>query len=230
MLVIVVDDDKPILRGLANALTKAGYDIKEATTAVQALDIVKSYPVDLAIIDLMLPDRQGWDLVKSLRKRSSLPIVVISAISDLTRRIQLLQSGADDYLVKPFEPSELIARMEAIQRRLLPLPPDRQPEVTFGPYRVNLADQLCLRGKERIGLTPSEFAILEALITAPGRVYSRDQLLDRLHEWDSDSFSIPRSIDVHISTLRAKIEPNPKRPRWIETVWGVGYRFRGDDR
>ena len=103
MLVIVVDDDKPILRGLANALTKAGYDIKEATTAVQALDIVKSYPVDLAIIDLMLPDRQGWDLVKSLRKRSSLPIVVISAISDLTRRIQLLQSGADDYLVKPFE-------------------------------------------------------------------------------------------------------------------------------
>lgn len=230
MFVMVVDDDVLIRRGLSSALTKAGYHVLEAGTATEALHIIKSQSVDLALIDLMLPDRQGWDLVKSLRKCSSLPIIIISAITDLARRVQLLQSGADDYLVKPFEPSELIARMEAIQRRLIPLPADRQPEVTFGPYRVNLRDQVCLRGKTHVALTQSEFAILEMLITAPGRVYSRDQLLERLHEWGSESFSIPRSIDVHISTLRAKIEPNPKRPRWIETVWGMGYRFRGDDR
>ncbi len=193
------------------------------------MEIVNSQPVDFAIIDLMLPDQQGWHLVKTLRKRTPLPVIVISAITDLSRRVQLLTSGADDYLVKPFDPRELLARMEAIQRRLMPLSKSPCAEITFGPYRVNLRDKICVRGTDNVKLTPSEFTILQTLVTSPGRVYSRDQLLDNLHNWTDDDAPTPRSIDVHIGTLRGKIETNPKRPRWIETVWGLGYRFRRED-
>lgn len=228
-MVLIVDDDDAILRSLSDAVGQAGYTVYSANTASRALDIVNSQPVDFAVIDLMLPDRQGWHLVKTLRKQSSLPVIVISAITDLDRRVQLLTSGADDYLVKPFDPRELVARMEVIQRRLLPLPDDRTTEITFGPYRVNLRDKTCVRGTDIVKLTPSEFAILQTLVVSPGRLYSRDQLLDSLHHWNADDAPTIRSIDVHIGTLRGKIEPHPKHPRWIETVWGLGYRFRRED-
>lgn len=226
---LVVDDDAAILRGLATMLGNAGYSVHEAPCAAVALDLMRRQHIEFAIIDLMLPDRQGWDLMKAMRRHTSIPIIVISAIADLDRRVQLLQSGADDYLVKPFEARELLARIEAVQRRLMPLPADGAPEFSFGPYRIDTAHKVCLRGAHHVPLTPSEFVILETLLSAPGRIYSRDQLLDRLHGWDGDSESTPRSIDVHIATLRAKIESNPKTPRWIETVWGMGYRFRSDD-
>ena len=230
MVVFVVDDDAAILRVIALALEQTGYTVVTADKTEIALSIVQKQRVDFAVVDLMLPDRQGWELVGILRKRSTIPIIVISAIGDLDRRIQLLQTGADDYLVKPFEPRELVARIEAVQRRLLPLPADSGPEYTFGPYRVNLQDRTCVRGVERVRLTQSEFIVLENLLTAPGRVFSRDQLLDKLHDWDEDDIPTTRSIDVHIVTLRAKLEADPKHPRWIETVWGMGYRFRRDSR
>ncbi len=229
MVVLIVDDDSAIVHNLGEWLTQAGYSVCTAHTAARAIEIVNSQPIDFAIIDLMLPDRQGWHLVKTLRQQSSLPVIVISAITDLSRRVQLLTSGADDYLVKPFDPRELLARMEAIQRRLLPLTDDRSTEVTFGPYRVNLRDKTTVRGTDDVKLTPSEFTILQTLVTSPGRVYSRDQLLDKLHDAIADDAPTPRSIDVHIGTLRGKLEANPKRPRWIETVWGLGYRFRRED-
>ncbi len=222
----MVDDDAAILRGLVTMLENAGYSVQQAPNAAAALDLMQRQHIEFAIIDLMLPDRQGWDLMKAIRRHTSIPIIVISAIADLDRRVQLLQSGADDYLVKPFEARELLARIEAVQRRLMPLPTDGTPEFSFGPYRVDTVHKICLRGADRVPLTASEFTILQTLLSAAGRIYSRDQLLDRLHGWDDDSASTPRSIDVHIATLRAKIESNPKTPRWIETVWGIGYRFR----
>lgn len=226
MVILVVDDDIAISEVITSTLTEAGHTVHQASTAQEALDMATRIPIAFAIVDLLLPDRQGWDVVRVLRRRSSLPIIVISAIGDLDRRVQLLQSGADDYLVKPFEPRELLARLEAVQRRLVPIPLDGHPEFTFGPYRVNIRDRTCLRGFESVRLTQSEFVLLETLITTPGRVYSRDQLLDRLHDWDGDDTPTTRSIDVHIATLRAKIETDPRHPQWIETVWGVGYRFR----
>lgn len=199
-----------------------------AADGATAWAIMQKQRVNVAIVDLMLPDHQGWHLVQNIRRQASLPILVISALDDLDRRVKLLQSGADDYLTKPFAPRELLARIEAVVRRLAPWPQEGTTDIPFGPYRVYLDHKTCYRGQERVALTTSELTLLEALITNPGRIFSREQLLARLHGWDDGTLTL-RVVDVHIASLRAKLEPDPKRPRWIETVWGVGYRFRRDD-
>lgn len=226
MTLLIVEDDPAISRVISHAAQQHGHTVLSTSTAEEGWDLLQTRGVDFVVIDLTLPHQQGGELVTNIRRISTVPIIVVSAITNLERRVALLQRGADDYLVKPFEPVELLARIDAVSRRLVS---HKAPNRTlcFGPYTFVAHEKSLRKNTDTVALTASEFTLLEALLEYPGRVYSREQLLDRIHGW-ADGSPTHRIIDVHIAALRAKIERDSKKPYWIETVWGMGYRFRRD--
>lgn len=225
--ILVVDDEESILQLLAYNLTRAGYEVVTTESGEEGLRLAKTEPFDLLLLDLMLPGMDGFEVCKEIRKSSGMPILMLTARGEEIDRVVGFELGADDYVTKPFSPRELLGRVKAILRRSRkgPEPEPAGDALAFGPLTVNFVTYEVLKNGERVELTPTEFQILKLLAQHPGRVFSRDELVDRVI--GADFYGDVRTIDVHIRHLRAKIEEQPSDPKLIETVRGAGYKFSG---
>ncbi len=224
--ILVVDDEASILELVAYNLRRAGYEVLTADNGEEALRIASSGGLDLVILDVMLPGMDGFDVLREIRKNSELPILMLTARGEEIDRVVGFEVGADDYVSKPFSPRELMGRIKAILRRAKkPTGTDDGDSHLFGPLSINYVTYEVARDGERIDLTPTEFQILKVLAQHPGRVFTRDELVDRV--MGPDFFGDVRTVDVHIRHLRSKIEEVPSDPKLIETVRGAGYKFTG---
>ena len=223
--ILVVDDDKKIVDLVSLYLKRDGYSVLAAYDGQEALDVARRKQPDLIVLDLLLPELDGTDVCRLLRAESRVPIIMLTARSTDEDKLLGLDIGADDYLTKPFNPRELVARVRAVLRRATP---DEEPaeDIQFGDLTISFIRHAVLRQGRPINLTPTEFRLLETLVRAPGRAFSRADLLDRAFGYDYEG--VERTVDVHIMNLRRKIEPEPGRPRYVATVPGLGYRFEGD--
>jgi len=223
--VLVVDDEPTITEVVARYLQRAGYRTALAADGAEALAAASEQRPDLVVLDLMLPKMGGLEVMRRLREHDQprLPIILLTAKGEETDRITGLQLGADDYVVKPFSPAELVARIDAVLRRV-DLPVGEQATIEIGDLSVDPAARRVLVGGEQAQLTGREFDLLLFFITHPGQVFSRTQLMDAV--WQYSFYTDTSTVTVHIRRLRAKIEPNPNEPRHLQTVWGIGYRFQ----
>ncbi len=225
--ILVVDDDASLRELLTGYLRQEGFDVSGAEDGTAMFEWLEHNQADLLILDLMLPGDDGLTLARRLRTRDDTPIIMLSARGEDIDRIVGLEVGADDYLAKPFNPRELLARIRAVLRRRTPTPEaDRCERNSFGPYRLDAKARQLLRDGESVTLTGSEFDLLQIFVDHPNQMLHRDRLLDLLKGYERNPFD--RSVDVQVARLRAKIEPNKKQPRYIRTVWGRGYMFTPD--
>jgi DNA-binding response OmpR family regulator len=220
--ILVVEDEPGIARLVEDYLEAAGFSVLLAATAGDAIAQARASAPALVILDLGLPDRDGFDVARELRRFTDVPVVMLTARGDESDRIVGLELGADDYVVKPFSPKELVARVRAVLRRAekAATPADR---LTALDVVVDLPRRRVTVGGQQVELTATEFTLLQTLVREPGRVFTRGQLLDAAHGVSFESYE--RAIDAHVKNLRRKIEPKPGSPRYILTVHGVGYRF-----
>lgn len=220
--ILVVDDEQKIIQITSDYLEAAGYAVLAADNGISALRVVDESQPDLVILDLGLPGMNGLDVCRELRKKSDLPIIILTARGEESDKIVGLELGADDYITKPFSPKELVARVRAVLRRM------EKSTIDEEIFRVDKArfDVLKMRltiDDTAIELTPTEFELLMTLARQPGRIFTRSQLLDAIHGVAFDSYE--RAIDAHIKNIRRKIEPDPRQPKYVLTVYGVGYKF-----
>jgi two-component system, OmpR family, alkaline phosphatase synthesis response regulator PhoP len=220
--VLVVDDEESILTILDYALTQEGYEVSTAATAAAADMVLSRLPVDLVILDIMLPDRSGLEIARDLRARSNIPIIILSARSDEIDRVLGLEFGADDYVTKPFSPRELVSRVKALLRRASAAA-EEKTLIVVGDLQIDTRARLVSLAENPIPLTSSEYSILLFLGTHPGEALSRETILSALHEESGGGDE--RAVDVHIHNIREKLEPDPKNPTHILTVRGFGYRL-----
>ena len=223
MKVLVIDDEPVILETVENKLRKEGFTVFTADSAEEGMRLFRRIKPDLAIVDIMLPQRSGYDFCRTVRKESSMPLVFISARADDTDRIKGLELGADDYIVKPFNLAELAARVKAILRRATGEPV--KEVVERGNLKIDPRSHETWVNGDPVELAPKEFALLYFFARNAGQVFSRDQLLDRV--WGKEAFVSGRTVDVHVRWLRTRIEPEPNEPTRLLTVRGVGYKFVG---
>ena len=228
---LVVDDDAELRVLLQDYLRQAGFRVTAVADGRQMQRALEAAPFDLVILDIMLPGEDGLSLCRKLRAESRIPILMLTARGDEVDRIVGLEMGADDYLPKPFNPRELLARIHAVLRRRpaqeAPGAPAKEAQtVTFGPFEFDLALRRLSKDGEPIALTTGEFSMLKALVRHPRQPLSRDKLAQLARGREFEPFD--RSLDVQISRLRKMIEPDPAQPRYIQTVWGVGYVFVPD--
>jgi DNA-binding response OmpR family regulator len=223
--ILVVDDAADIRRLTSDYLAHAGFRVLTAGTVEAALRISRTERPDLLVLDLGLPDGDGLDVARALRRTSNIPIVMLTARTDEADTIVGLELGADDYITKPFSPRELVARIRAVLRRAeaSSLPDDL---LRIGDLELDLGRMLVTVDGHRVDLTPTEFQLLAALARQPGRVFTRTQLLDAVHGVAFESYE--RAIDAHVKNIRRKLEPDPRAPRYLLTVFGVGYRLADD--
>lgn len=220
--ILVVDDAPDILRLTTDYLVHAGFRVVTSGTAAGALWLVRTEHPDLLILDLGLPDGDGLDVARAIRRTSDLPIIMLTARTDEVDTLVGLELGADDYIPKPFSPRELVARVRAVLRRT---DATRSPAsaIRIGDVELDLDRMRVSVAGRRVDLTPTEFQLLAAMARQPGRVFTRAQLLDALHGVAFDSYE--RAIDAHVKNIRRKLEPDPHAPRYLLTVFGVGYRL-----
>jgi DNA-binding response OmpR family regulator len=220
---ILVVDDKQELRALLKSyLSQEGFEVVSAGDGKEALFVARYEKPDLIILDIMMPEMGGYEFMRIYTREAETPIIVLTAKLDENDKVLGLELGADDYVTKPFSPRELTARVRAVLRRLEK--GSAEPDVLrAADIELDRAGRTVTVGGKFVDLTPSEFEILAILMAAPGRAYSRLELLDRLQGAAFEGYE--RTIDVHVRNLRAKIEPEPAKPKYIETVYGVGYRF-----
>jgi DNA-binding response OmpR family regulator len=227
--ILVVDDEASIRQLLSYNLTRAGYEVVMAESGEEALQVASREPFDLMLLDVMLPGMDGFEVCKEIRKTSAMPILMLTARGEEIDRVIGFEIGTDDYVTKPFSPRELLGRVKAILRRFKKgADSDSSEMLAFGPLSINFVTYEVLRNGGSVDLTPTEFQILKLLCQHPGRVFSRDELVDRVI--GPDFYGDVRTIDVHIRHLRAKIEENASDPKLIETVRGAGYKFSGAKR
>ena len=221
--ILIVEDDERIRHALRLALEDEQYRVTEADSTEQALDVFGQRPTQLVLIDVMLPGLDGFDLCRSLRRSSDVPIIMVTARSDSHDVVAGLEAGADDYVTKPFVPKELSARIRALLRRVRA---GEMPGETlrFGTLEVQPESGIVRRGGEEVSLTKTEFRLLCELAASAGRLLTREILLDRV--WGYDYFGDGRLVDVHVRRLRRKIEDDPGRPRHLLTVRGLGYKLQ----
>jgi two-component system alkaline phosphatase synthesis response regulator PhoP len=220
--ILVVDDEAKITQLARDYLEHAGYRVLIALDGLAALAAARAEKPDLLVLDLGLPKKDGLDVTRELRKDSAIPIIMLTARGEESDKLVGLELGADDYIVKPFSPKELVARVRAVLRRAESAAPPadviRAREVTLDVPRLRAT-----RGNTVVDLTPTEFQLLAALAAQPGRVFTRAQLLDAVRGVAVESYE--RAIDAHIKNIRRKLEPDPRQPRYVLTVYGVGYKF-----
>ncbi len=220
---LVVDDEPQILEVLKLYLSREGYRVHTASDGEAALATFESYAPDLVVLDLMLPKIDGLEVFKRMRAKRIVPIIMLTAKGDELDRVLGLELGADDYIVKPFSPREVVARVKNILRRASPPEDLVDTAITCGDLRVDPRTRLVEIGSRRIDLTNKEFDLLYFLAKNPGQVFTRAQLLDKV--WGYEFFGDASTVTVHVRRLREKIEPNPAEPRYLATVWGIGYKF-----
>jgi len=220
--VLVVDDEPTIAEVVARYLERAGYASVTAGDGLEALRLAAEHQPDLVVLDLMLPGIDGLEVLRRLRENGGPAVILLTAKGEQDDRIVGLRSGADDYVVKPFSPKELVARVEAVLRRV-GSPDEQAATLSFDGLEIDARARLVHAAGAEVALSQREFDLLRFLALHPGQAFSRDQLLDRV--WESAFQGDTGTVTVHVRRLRAKIEPDPDRPRFIKTVWGVGYRF-----
>ena len=220
--VLVVDDELKITRLVRDYLHQAGFSVLTAADGQSALAVARSEQPDMIVLDLGLPGLDGLDVTRALRATSDVPIIMLTARTEESDRIVGLELGADDYLTKPFSPKELVARVRAVLRRV-----DASVEapsiIKAVGLTIDTAKRLVLVDDQPVDLTPTEYDLLSHLARSPGRVFTRAQLLDALHGVTFESYE--RAIDAHIKNVRRKIEPDPAHPKYVLTVYGVGYKY-----
>ncbi|KLU64974.1 alkaline phosphatase synthesis transcriptional regulatory protein PhoP [Desulfosporosinus acididurans] len=225
--ILVVDDEEPIQELLRFNLEKEGYQVRVAKDGPEALGAIEKEQPDLLVLDVMLPGMDGLEVCRRLRlntKFQQIPIIMLTAKGEEIDKVLGLELGADDYMTKPFSPRELLARIKARLRRLN-IPEDSEAMIVRGELRIDINGfRVLIRGEE-VELTPKEFELLRVFAAHPGKVYSRDELLERI--WGYEYHGDTRTVDVHVRHLRLKIERDPSNPEYIETLRGIGYRFKG---
>ena len=225
---LLVEDDDAIADALRLHLEEAGYRLHRESDGLCAITAIDRQRWDLVLLDLMLPGADGWDVCRHLRARhADVPVIMLSARAAEAHRVLGLELGADDYLAKPFSMLELVARVRALLRRVEQLrsSPAATFELRFGPFRLDTTRRELLRGDHAVPLTLREFDLLHFLVRHPGRAFSRSELLQRV--WGAGFDGFEHTVNSHINRLRTKIEDDPRDPRRIVTLWGVGYRFDG---
>ena len=221
--ILTVEDDERIRTAVKLALEDEGWVVDEASSGEDALASFTRTPTDVVLIDIMLPGIDGFEVCRSIRRTSDVPIVMVTARADTHDVVAGLEAGADDYLTKPFAPKELSARIRALLRRVRSTDP-ASAHLVFGDLEIIPDEGVVRRGGEEIHLTKTEFRLLVELASTPGRVFSREVLLERV--WGYGYFGDGRLVDVHIRRLRTKIEPDPANPRYVVTVRGLGYKIQ----
>jgi two-component system response regulator MtrA len=217
--ILVVDDDTALAEMIGIVLRAEGFEISFCADGSEALDAFRAFAPDLVLLDLMLPGMDGIEVCSLIREESGIPIIMLTAKSDTADVVKGLESGADDYVVKPFNPKELVAR---IRTRLRPSPEAPSGTLAVGDLVLDVAGHEVLRGSEKINLTPLEFELLLALALKPQQVFTREMLLEQV--WGYHYKADTRLVNVHVQRLRAKVEADPDNPRIVMTVRGVGYR------
>ncbi|MDH3607046.1 MAG: response regulator transcription factor [Acidimicrobiia bacterium] len=220
--ILVVEDELKIARLVRDYLHEAGFAVIEAADGAAALQLARAEKPDMIVLDLGLPEIDGLDVTRRLRATSAVPIIMLTARSEEADRIVGLELGADDYIVKPFSPKELVARVRAVLRRADATLGGGEM-IRAGGVTIDLPKMRVSVDDEVVDLTSTEFDILVTLARHPGRIYTRAQLLDAIHGVSFDSYE--RSVDAHVKNIRRKIEPDPRRPSYLLTVYGVGYKF-----
>ncbi len=220
--VLVVDDDPGIVKVVRAYLEQEGFQVLVAYDGRKAMQIARNDKPDLVVLDLMLPEMDGWDVCRALRKESDVPIIMLTARVEESDKLIGLELGADDYVTKPFSPRELVARVRSVLRRIQGAPP--KPErISRGEITVDVSRHAVAVRGEPVDLTPTEFDLLAVLMQDAGRSFTRSQLLEQVQGYAYEGYE--RTIDVHIKNLRQKIETDPRNPQHIKTVYGLGYRF-----
>ena len=222
--ILIVEDDENTASLIALYLEREGFSPVTAGDGEIALVLAGRHNPDLVILDLMIPKVDGWEVCRRLRQTSEVPVIMLTARGEEIDRVAGLTLGADDYVVKPFSPRELVARVKAVLRRMTPATPEKQRILIHGSVVMDLEKRRLTVNDQPVSLTPHEYALMVALMSAPGRTFTRDELLDRLYP-SGEAVVIDRVVDVHIGKLRQKIEPVPATPEYILTVRGIGYRF-----
>ncbi len=222
--VLIVEDDKKTASLIKLYLEREGFRTVIAYDGRQALELAERYQPIFVILDLMLPLVDGWEVCRRLRQSSDVPILMLTARGEEIDRVSGLTLGADDYVVKPFSPRELVARVKAILRRGRPEVADQEKVFSFEELTLDLEKQKVILEGRPLLLTPHEFKLLQTLMASPGKVFSREELLDRLYP-RNEATVVERVVDVHMGKLRQKIEKDPSHPRYILTVRGFGYQF-----
>jgi DNA-binding response OmpR family regulator len=225
--ILVVEDDRNIAALVEQYLTREGFTVLRAADGPAGLTYARREDPALVVLDVMLPGMDGWEVCRELRRDSDVPILILTARADETDRVVGLSIGADDYVVKPFSPRELVERVKAILRRTQGRAQTPEAVSVFGPICLDADKHSVTMNGEAVALTPSEFKLLQTLMSYPGKVFTRGELLDRLYSDGGDV--IDRVIDVHMGKLRQKLEPNPSHPRYLLTVHGVGYRLADNE-
>jgi DNA-binding response OmpR family regulator len=221
--ILIIDDDEKLNRLLEKFLGDFGLAVQYAVTPSAGLKRLKESPPDLIILDIMLPEMDGFEVCRIIRRTSRIPIIMLTARGDLTDKVVGLELGADDYLPKPFEPRELVARIQSVLRRTSSRTFGKTE--TFGNLEIDFARQTAILDSHTLDLTSSEYTVLSFLAVNTGRVLDRDKLLQELSGIDCEAFN--RTVDVTVSRLRQKLGDDPKNPRFIKTIWGSGYLFLG---
>jgi len=222
--ILLVEDEPSLVRTLSDRLTSEGYEIEAAGEAEAALDLAVRQPFDLVILDIMLPGRDGFEVCRELRQRGfDMPILMLTARSEVVDKVVGFKLGADDYLTKPFEMIELVARVEALLRRARGPSAPSSSSFVFGDVRVDFRSAVVTRDGTEVALSSLEFRLLRHFIENRGAVISREQLLDDV--WGYEATPYTRTVDVHVASLRQKLETNPSKPEFIVTVHRMGYKF-----
>ena len=223
--ILVVDDEEIVTEVVERYLRLDNFEVMLARDGAMALEVAHQWQPDLVVLDLMLPQIDGLEVCRRLRQEREVPIIMLTAKGDETDRIIGLELGADDYIVKPFSPRELVARVKSVLRRTVSDGGRRPEKLHFGELAINPMSREVSLGEMTVSLTGKEFDLLYFLASHPGQVFSREQLMDQV--WDYSYSAEYGTVTVHIRRLRSKIEADPLRPRYIKTLWGVGYKFEG---
>jgi two-component system, OmpR family, response regulator RegX3 len=225
--ILLIEDEASIADPLASALRKEGFDVQTAESAARGLEAFRARPPDLVLLDVMLPDGDGKDVLRAIRSSSRVPVVMLTARGEEMDRVLGLELGADDYVTKPFSAAELVARMRAVLRRSEPAATaGAVPVLEVGDVSMNLETHRVTRGGEEVELTVKEFELLRVLLEHAGKVVRRQALVGEV--WDPSWFGSTKTVDVHVSALRRKLGDDPNDPRYVHTVRGVGFRFSSD--
>ncbi|WP_018638900.1 response regulator transcription factor [Parafrankia elaeagni] len=220
--VLLVEDDPTVADVVGRYLSHAGFEVERAGDGHAALALAAECQPDLVVLDLMLPGLDGRQVCRRLRERSAVPIVMLTALGEEADRVAGLETGADDYVTKPFSPRELVLRVQSVLRRTLAPPPAGRGVLRAGSLVVDVAARVATRGDEPLALTVREFDLLAFLMAHPGEAFSRVTLLERVWGW---TYGDASTVTVHIRRLREKVEADPTSPALLLTVWGIGYRF-----
>jgi DNA-binding response OmpR family regulator len=223
--ILIIEDEDSIRKFVKINLDRAGFDVKEAASGEEGIDIAKKEHFDIVVLDIMLPGMDGFEVCKVLRNEyPHLGIIMLTAKSQDIDKIMGLEYGTDDYMTKPFNPMELVLRVKSLARRMDKSESDDQPLIVYDKFKIDVYSRKFYKDGEELDLTPTEFSIAKLFMESPGKAFKRDEILNLV--WGYDFVGDSKIVDVNIRRLRSKIEKDSSKPYYIETVWGVGYRWR----